>query len=197
MTASRDSVCKDQQSSALEKLIRQANPTFSGQSVLDQPLEVVILEQPQPNAYIARNQNENVHLFLTSGLLNLLQTESELAFVLAHEIAHLQNDHFSPHIPSLILTPEQLIHISLVHEDWEFVADRQALETLRAANYHPAESITLLERLAKIVPQAPEAFTHHHPAIQNRIHAAKSHLGLGTIQASAIQASAPRKALQL
>jgi len=51
------------------------------------PLKVYILDTPVENAMVAAGS----YVFVTEGLLAAAQSENELAFVLAHELGHLQN----------------------------------------------------------------------------------------------------------
>jgi predicted Zn-dependent protease len=63
--------------------ILKANPE------LDQDMTVLISRNPNPNAFNTGDHLIVVHL----GLLERLQTEGELAFVLSHEIAHQAQNH--------------------------------------------------------------------------------------------------------
>ena len=51
------------------------------------PLKVGILPMPQENAMVTAGS----YLFVTDGLLAAVESENELAFVLAHELGHLEN----------------------------------------------------------------------------------------------------------
>lgn len=50
-------------------------------------LQVHILDEPIPNAMVIPGG----HVFVTTGLLEDIETENELAFVLAHELGHFDN----------------------------------------------------------------------------------------------------------
>ncbi|MDP2173701.1 MAG: M48 family metallopeptidase [Candidatus Cloacimonadaceae bacterium] len=75
------------------KLIEYVN--FVGQTVVaasdggDIPFRFFILDISQPNAYACPGGI----IFISKGMLQLIKTEAELAFVLAHEIAHVTRFH--------------------------------------------------------------------------------------------------------
>lgn len=50
-------------------------------------LKLYILDEPLPNAMVAAGG----HVFVTQGLLDEIESENELAFVLAHELGHYEN----------------------------------------------------------------------------------------------------------
>ena len=50
-------------------------------------LKLHILEEPLPNAMVSAGG----HVFVTQGLLDEVESENELAFVLAHELGHYEN----------------------------------------------------------------------------------------------------------
>ena len=50
-------------------------------------LKLYILDEPLPNAMVSAGG----HVFVTQGLLNEVESENELAFVLAHELGHYEN----------------------------------------------------------------------------------------------------------
>ena len=52
--------------------------------------KVFIIENPQPNAFATGRNPENAAVAATTGLLNSLSTQ-EVAAVMAHELAHIQN----------------------------------------------------------------------------------------------------------
>ncbi|MGL4596573.1 MAG: M48 family metallopeptidase, partial [Bacteroidia bacterium] len=56
---------------------------------LRRKLEVCVLNDASSNAYTL----ENGMIMLTLGLISKLQTEAQLAFVLAHEVIHFKNEH--------------------------------------------------------------------------------------------------------
>lgn len=126
---------------------------------------------PVPNAFSTGGS----HLYLTSGLFQVAQTEDELAAALAHAYAHAVNldiEHVGMH-------PDPARPLRAIA--WEFVvdrfkpsqerdADRLAFELYTRAGYDPAQFAALFDRLAQIPgPQAPD---HIPPA--ERAQAARS-----------------------
>lgn len=52
--------------------------------------KVYIMDNPQPNAFATGRNPENAAVAVTTGIMNILN-KSELAGVIAHELAHIQN----------------------------------------------------------------------------------------------------------
>lgn len=99
------------------------------------------------------------HIFIGSGLLAQLGSEDELAFVLGHEIEHV--DHY--HAMERVQIEAQLRHLNLdivgqivsiptslwqagYSKDEEFEADREGLRLAAAAGYSAQGAVNLLER---------------------------------------------------
>jgi predicted Zn-dependent protease len=59
--------------------IRQANPQLP-------PVQLVLSRNPEPNAHAVGNST----VMLNVGLLGRLENESQLAYILCHELAHVQ-----------------------------------------------------------------------------------------------------------
>ncbi|MGB3296964.1 MAG: M48 family metallopeptidase, partial [Phormidesmis sp.] len=83
----------DSRVSYLEELLAEieadankTNKTTSGKAQYP-PLKVRILETNEENAMVTAGS----YLFVTDGLLAAVKSENELAFVLAHEMGHLQH----------------------------------------------------------------------------------------------------------
>ena len=99
------------------------------------------------------------HVFVGQGLLDQMTSEDELAFVLGHEIEHI--DHF--HAVERVQVEAQLSHLNLdilaavaqipislwqagYGKEEEFEADREGLRIANAAGYSPQGAVNLLER---------------------------------------------------
>lgn len=158
-----------------------------------QHIQISILEHAFPNAYALPKStvaNTPPQIFISIGLLELVHDESELAFILAHEMAHLRFGHFSPHVPSLILGAKQLAHIALIHQAWEHAADDEALLMLTSAGYSPQAALSLLSRLAhldRMTLGQSASFTRRHPAIEQRLSALSYRLGVGFKQTARLE----------
>jgi predicted Zn-dependent protease len=103
------------------------------------------------------------HVFIGQGLLDQMTSEDELAFVLGHEIEHI--DHY--HAVERVQIEAQLnklnldvvaavaqIPISLwqagYSKEQEFEADREGLRIACAAGYSPQGAVNMLERWTKL-----------------------------------------------
>ncbi len=103
------------------------------------------------------------HVFIGQGLLDQMTSEDELAFVLGHEIEHI--DHY--HAVERVQIEAQLnklnldivaavaqIPISLwqagYSKEQEFEADREGLRIAAAAGYSPQGAVNMLERWTKL-----------------------------------------------
>jgi predicted Zn-dependent protease len=103
------------------------------------------------------------HVFVGQGLLDQMSSEDELAFVLGHEIEHI--DHY--HAVERVQIEAQLnklnldfvaavaqIPISLwqagYSKEQEFEADREGLRITSAAGYSPQGAVNMLERWTKL-----------------------------------------------
>jgi predicted Zn-dependent protease len=103
------------------------------------------------------------HVFIGQGLLDQMTSEDELAFVLGHEIEHI--DHY--HAVERVQVEAQLHQFNLdavaavaqipmglwqmgYTKDQEFEADREGLHIAAAAGYSPQGAATMMEQLAKL-----------------------------------------------
>jgi heat shock protein HtpX len=71
------------------RAFRQDVARLAERAGLPQP-KVYIIDTPQPNAFATGRDPDNAAVAATTGLLNLL-TREEVAGVMAHELAHVQN----------------------------------------------------------------------------------------------------------
>jgi predicted Zn-dependent protease len=103
------------------------------------------------------------HIFIGQGLLDQVTSEDELAFVLGHEIEHV--DHY--HAAERVQVEAQLKHLDLdivaaiaqipislwqagYNKDEEFEADREGLRLAVAAGYSAQGAVKLLEKFTKL-----------------------------------------------
>jgi beta-barrel assembly-enhancing protease len=103
------------------------------------------------------------HVFVGQGLLNQMNSEDELAFVLGHEIEHI--DHY--HSVERVQIEAQLHNLSLdvfaavaeipldlwqagYSKDEEFEADREGLRIAAAAGYAPQGALDMLAQLNEL-----------------------------------------------
>ncbi|MGI9530608.1 M48 family metalloprotease [Lutimonas sp.] len=146
---------------------------------LEEPLfeyEIHIVPDMSPNAFALPGG----HLYITTGLIPILQTEDELACIMGHEIIHSNNRHSIQQIkksilPKLLEIPGNLI--GAVNADlgdiintpietsnellfanygrkFESEADDEGVQLAAKAGYDPAGMISSLTRLSKTIEVA-------------------------------------------
>tara|TARA_A100001015_G_C15012508_1_gene723846 strand:+ start:634 stop:1386 length:753 start_codon:yes stop_codon:yes gene_type:complete len=185
---------KDKQSTD-NKLIKYVN--LVGQTIVatsgrkDINYYFTIIESDQPNAIAAPGG----YVFITSGLMKMIKNEAELAGVLAHEIAHINEKHVFSKIykeddeggdilssfltaknTSMTVAFNEISNQALVmvlekglDEEDEFEADLAAVLYLQNTGYKSQAYIDLISRL-------PHKHTHSktHPDIKDRINSITS-----------------------
>lgn len=129
------------------------------------------------------------YILVSTGLLKILENEDELAFVLAHEIAHVSRKHHyqivlrqklaeqaSKDLQSAVQGDEIAklasasgqIYARGLDKGAEFEADRLGVEIMTRAGYDPLASLNVMERLLTFKGSDPRAellfSTHPSPA---------------------------------
>lgn len=129
------------------------------------------------------------YVLLSSGLLKMLESEDELAFVLAHEVAHVQRRHHyqvvlrqrladqaSKSLSSSVQDSDTAklaqasgqIYARGLDKSAEFEADRLGVELMTRSGYDPAAAISVLEKMQSLKGNDPRAellfSTHPSPA---------------------------------
>jgi beta-barrel assembly-enhancing protease len=102
-------------------------------------------------------------VYIGVGMLDLMETEDELASILGHEVEHIDHYHciervqVEAKLKNLNLDMVgQLLEIPLelwqagYHKDEEFEADREGVRLAAEAGYSPYGAVTLFTRLAKL-----------------------------------------------
>ncbi len=134
-------------------------------------------------------------IFITTGLLQRLETEAQLAGVLAHEVGHVIARHGAEHLARQQLgaalvnavgvaaseTPEQgqqaavvaqainqLIGLRYGRED-ELESDRLGFQFMTNAGYNPQGIVELMQILNAASGQNPPEFLSTHPNPNNRV----------------------------
>lgn len=136
-------------------------------------------------------------VFITAGLLNIMETEGEIAGVLAHEIVHVVGRHSSEQIAKAQLTeglagaaaavlydpenPEsataaqlamlagQLVTMKYGRDD-ELQSDRVGVRIMAEAGYDPRSMVSVMQKLGEASQgQRPPEFMSTHPSPENRI----------------------------
>ncbi|MBE9063815.1 M48 family metallopeptidase [cf. Phormidesmis sp. LEGE 11477] len=153
------------------------------------PVKISILDMPEENAMVTAGS----HLMVTEGLLDQVESENELAFVLAHELGHLHNrdplDALGRSLvlmtvsgllgvgqgPNSVLVPNVLNLTEQGHSrTQETMADEYAIALMMARYDHGGHSLDFFRRLQSeefdlgvLSPVAEWQQTH--PLTDNRI----------------------------
>ena len=123
-------------------------------------------------------------IFMTTALLNRLQTEGQLAAILAQQIAHVNHRHVAKQLKALGLTTAllsttngdpighmvpEVVKFTFTPEQ-ELVADRDAAELMGKAGYSPAALTSALGILSTAYyAKAEVAYFTTHPNAPNRL----------------------------
>ena len=125
------------------------------------PLVIVLDEQKLINAFAAPGN----FVFISTGMLNFVESEDELAFVLAHEIAHIELDHglnaikskqgadlFQGAAGNAMPGLDGLFDFieNGFSSDLEGEADQRGAELAAGAGYDPGAGVRVIERLEKL-----------------------------------------------
>jgi predicted Zn-dependent protease len=103
------------------------------------------------------NAGANRHgVKITEGMLRFVRNEEELAFVLAHEMAHITLGHFG----SLAYTGRTQL---------EYEADAEAVRMLAAADYDIRQAPDVLRRMSRKYRGA-DRMAATHPSFEKRMH---------------------------
>ncbi|MEM9138047.1 MAG: M48 family metallopeptidase [Cyanobacteria bacterium P01_F01_bin.42] len=133
--------------------------------------------------------------YVTTGLMNAADNEAQLASVMAHEIAHIEDKHLIKQIRQqtiargLVSTAlgsdrnvlanigvELLVNRPRSRSD-EFEADAIGLEILRDADYSTSEMPRFMRKL--LSGSRPPTFLSTHPAVPDRISQLESQISAG------------------
>ena len=72
-------------------------------------------DDDEPNAYVSYDDEGNYSLHVTTGLMKILENESEIAGVLGHELGHIQLGHY--HNFALSDTVSSIMKANIEHAD--------------------------------------------------------------------------------
>ena len=148
-------------------LTRVKNRLLTSDVRVQNAIQIYVLRSPAANAMALPNGN----IYIYSGLFSYLETEDQLAAVLAHEIAHVTERHsvkslvdrkntlVGAHIADLLTGGLGLVYFPAISSlmaysrEIESEADENGLKVLQAAEYNPAAMRELLE-IFKSLPGA-------------------------------------------
>ncbi len=132
------------------------------------------------------------YILVSSGLLKLVENEDELAFILAHEVAHVVRKHHYAVVKRQRLAEQASKSLQEIEKDdaiarlsglsgqmyargldkaAEYEADRIGVEIMTRAGYDPAAAISVLEKLLAMQGNDPRAelLFSTHPSPANRL----------------------------
>ena len=155
--------------------------------------EVVVFQGKEANAFALPNAKIGVY----EGMFNTAESEAQLAAVLGHEIAHVEERHSAERVNSQMATelgvqvagallgasaggdPQMVAGLlgagaqyGLVlpyGRNQELEADRLGLMLMAKAGYDPRESVNLWQNMGKGGGAAPPTFLSTHPGHEQRI----------------------------
>ena len=140
-----------------------------------------------PNAWVAYDDEGNYSVHVTSGLMKILETESEIAGVLAHELGHIQLGHYNNF--ALSETVQAIMGANIERADdltravgkidmelkessfsreQETEADNYGVKTLVKANYSAWGLYNAMKRLENNFETEDNSFNSH-PASKERL----------------------------
>lgn len=162
----------------------------------DIPYRFQVVESDQVNAFAVPGG----YIYVTTGLLRTAENEAQLASVLAHEIAHVNERHSVEQLKRQVLaqgiadtagldssTLAQIgyqLAVELPYtREFEYEADEVGLDILQASDYAPIAAINFFENLME-QDGTPE-FLRTHPTTENRIEALREQIDSGTASSGA------------
>jgi predicted Zn-dependent protease len=129
--------------------------------------EVVVLDNPQVNAFCLPGGK----IAVFTGLLRVVQNDDQLATVLAHEIAHALAHHSSERLAYEGINRPGKIWAKAFERSEESEADHIGLFLMTFAGYDPREAVRFWERMQRLTggrAQVPEILSDH-PSDARRI----------------------------
>jgi len=157
------------------------------------PVTILVLNSSIPDAYIAPGG----YIYLTRALLALTDDDSEIAAVVAHEMAHILSRHAearaqlrrraaisSTEIAAALpdsdrvraLLAEASVQVTTLSRQQELEADAMAIQLLVEAEYDPAALVRFLKTMqaAEAPPSAKRSYNKSHPLPSDRIERAEA-----------------------
>lgn len=163
----------------------------------DRSVRVTILNSPAVNAFALPSGD----LYVTRGLIALASDESELAAVIAHEIAHVKADHaklrqrqaeaaaLARRVSDMVVDPAVSretrdtadLSVATFSQQQELEADRNGVETLAKAGFDPFAAARFLTSMADFaalpslnaVSETKPGFLSSHPSTPARVENAR------------------------
>jgi len=175
----------------LSEYINRVAQNLARQSEIAIPVQVRIIESGERNAFTLPGG----HIYINSAMLKLTESESELAFVLAHELGHVAARHATREATRSQLIQAGSIPLSVLggwsgvglrelasqgsklgflegSRRFESQADRLGIDFMDRAGYDPAAAINMFERIEVTERKRPNRIARlyeDHPVTAARI----------------------------
>lgn len=140
---------------------------------------VTLIKSPEPNAQTVSGKKTSLegnslfstpdHIYLTSGLLELINCEEELAFVLAHEASHIVHEDQTLNFSSFVLTSAQIKAVEFLLHDRELRSDFEALLLTNKRYGSSSLAHYVLKRLPQTLATSSSPALNSHPGLSKRI----------------------------
>lgn len=180
-----------------DEIVAAARRVYPG---VDMPgnWQVVVFDNPSPNAFALPGGRIGVH----TGLLRVAENPAQLAAVIGHEVAHVLADHGNERLTQELGISAVLFLVGLFSEGdlesaqllralgigaelgialpfsraHESEADRMGLTLMAAAGFRPQASVGLWRNMASLGGDQPPEFLSTHPAHASRIEELEAHM---------------------
>lgn len=160
----------------------------------DIPYQFQVVASDEINAFAVPGG----YIYVTTGLIEAADNEAQLASVIAHEIAHVNERHSVRALQQAVLARGVATTLGLEantlanigyqlalelprSRDYEYEADLVGLEILQNAGYAPIGFINFFQKLAS--QSSPPEFLSTHPTSENRIEAIAAQLETQNLRA--------------
>lgn len=179
-----------------ERVRRVGGRIVQGANLGSRPWEYAVFESASPNAFVLPNAKIGV----TTGLLNLVRNDDQLAAVLGHEVGHIVARHAVERYSSTALASVGLqaaqgvagnraeavgalgslgaqygVLLPFSRRD-ELEADRLGVDYMAAAGFRPSEAVALWRIMSEQRQGATPQFASTHPSDQTRIAALEQYI---------------------
>jgi predicted Zn-dependent protease len=169
------------------------------------PYRFFVIQDAQPNAFALPGG----FIFVTSGLLGLMENEAQLMGVLAHEVGHVAAKHHTEMIREAAIAQgvavaavgaesqatqqiagviAQLVLRGMGRQD-ELESDRLGAQYTAQLGYDPTQLATFLQRLNSATGNTQPPWLYPlstHPPVEQRINELSSHITTNTLQGSKV-----------
>ncbi len=127
---------------------------------------ILLLPGTAPNAFVSDSE----HIILTRGLVQIIENQDELAFVVAHELGHLKLGHLVQNSNALPALAERTVsHRQLIERELD--ADKFAVDLLMKSGFNPGSGLKLLGKISAFSAGESVVAQSAYPSLNLRIRA--------------------------